>query len=573
MSGLVTRTEEQLEDHFVYLQSDRNHRIIARERGLSAEYHPDVQARIRRCIDSLRRRMRVTTQEWDEWEQALYEAKEHQIASYNTNNLPENGDSAPLSPWDDRYRTVSDIDEQADIKLKGKAGRFMRLFSQRHEVVVRKGSSNTADTEIGACIADPCLIPDALAQKLGIASFRKSDTPNTRLRKKMSPKCIADLKQQFIDANPIAENNYRMLVMPDGRILYSSGNVPQEKDTGGFRLKAGIFTSYGAERKTYHQQGRTCGEISLLTDVVGDIVEFIKVLDAEWKKDTPDNKKQVLLTEAQRLSMIWQAHFHECVGLLKTDAEKCFEDTENLVDTSGKVNPSASMSKLVRAKNDLWKRAHDDIPAKGKYNWIDQVHLMRERKSHEKRLRGFRIQLQKDAPLLDSIRSDNDFERVINQFQLDPAAFSGSQITLQPFRFYADQMLGHYGDFTLAMDDKSLVESKRSLTRMHAIGKCQGFHSFLAHIHQNIILPQWSTVAIAQWNLRRMRKYLESKQVFPEITLEGYDDIFHEMLGALMKLEDMLGERDHFENDDEFFEALEGYIKQFNMPQMVRELR
>ena len=574
MPHLTTRTNEQIEDHFAGLQQSRLQKIAILEEALKNEEDSAAAARIQKTIDLFRGRIKLTASKWDDWEQAFFSAREYQIATYNEAYRARH-DSAPNDPWDELYQCAGELpDGQSDNiiskGMRGKSGRLMRLYSQTNDVAVPRGSSSTFDTEIEACIVDPCLIPDDAAQKLGIVSFEESDTPEQRLLKKMSPACIENLKQIFRESNPISRGNNRTLVIntgpSKGNILYSSEKVNASER--GFRLKAGIYDAYGAERKTFHEQGHYLSEMTLLLDVLHDIKNLISRLDKQYRKDTPEEKKRSLKDEALKLSMRWQAHFHACENHLKTDACERLEGMDDLIEN----NVSAAMSKLVAATNRLMKRLHQEIPDKGSYNWRDQMALMASRKSQEKIMRQFREQVQDDAPLIEGIREPSDVIRLFEELGFPSIDIGPDRITLQPFRFYADCMLKHLHDFNEAVSSAFIDPAKDALLAVHCIGKCQGFHEFLADLQRNIIQPKWVTVTMAQYNLKQIRKYLEAEQIYPGRQIEGFQEIFDEMLGALIKLEEIIEGKDDFESSELFFEELEKFIKQFDMQKRIKSL-
>jgi len=77
---------------------------------------------------------------------------------------------------------------------------------------------------------------------------------------------------------------------------------------------------------------------------------------------------------------------------------------------------------------------------------------------------------------------------------------------------------------------------------------------------------------MAQYNLKQIRKYLEAEQIYPGRQIEGFQEIFDEMLGALIKLEEIIEGKDDFESSELFFEELEKFIKQFDMQKRIKSL-
>lgn len=368
--------------------------------------------------------------------------------------------------------------------------RFQEAFSRGDQLAVpsrgidangRPALMRTVDfTRLGieGCLVSADRIPDKLASDLRIVDFGEDDSPLDRLEKKANPAVVRSLKEVFSSAKPLANGNLRMFVTEPGRnnaggaLLYLSEDVNGNGSAAEFhpkKLKVQYFSdAFSALRKTRHEAAAHWREMNALTDIRLDIERLIAVLNSEWRRDTPQARKDELRTSAAEGITRCRAQLERCRNAHKVEVRDVLADIEDLTDASGKVNVSASMAKLVRCIAEVGRRFEETDPIGG-CNQSDRMALERAIADQSGRLERFagsmrsgeRVLRPRSALLDGQELSASSVEQNVGGMWRRIGADEASlhSVTLQPLRRFADAQKDSAASLRSALSRRSRDEA------------------------------------------------------------------------------------------------------------------
>jgi len=564
-----TRTYDELSKCYQRRERERLDRISSNEQQELIEFEkhnndPEVYRSLRKNSQRARTQIEgVLRPQWADIRISAEDAVMKQMALFNELYA----DNRSISPWHERFQFLSQLPQgkqSAALKTMhtSKSERLMRAFSRRDLYPVPISGASLSTVFLDAIIVMSDRIPDELVQSLGLVTFEDGNTPLDRLDKKESLECTTALKELVKHSHPLAGGNYRILVLPDGRLLYTSGNG--EDDEPGSPLEARVYDAYGALRKTHHQPRLYDKEIAKLERIAEEIKLFIQKMDTKWKADTPQPAKQELMAKAAQLSDKWTQEFDACRNRYKVEARKLIAEAQTLTDSSGKSNPSRSLSKYVAATNRMRERCEKDIADKGSFNYKDQVQLTTEIGRHENRMRSFRQWLQDNA---DHLSTPDDLR----------SAPSLKGLRLQPFCAYADRLMQKMQELCDALQAGNGQAVKEHAVETHVIGKAQELRSCLASVQQDIIDPEGALLSEIRERLDRFREYFAARQIATDVTVASYEQPFEEMQQRFEALIELLGDPGapdrRVSRGDPLYKALKQFIKDFNVEEMVQRMQ
>ena len=322
------------------------------------------------------------------WERIIHETTGGQIQIFNAKyNTPENGNLQ----WDKTFmpleesRFTSDGEEISDEQVENKWRRMRTgLFKQiqdcwcRPEHRIFNIRTCSEDVKIDACLLSPDFISDEILVKLGIAEFEDAGDSRaaviTRLRAKANPEVMEKLKDLVKSLKIIQEGNSRILRMPDGRIFYISENSQSANNGFGPKKKVQIFDSYGAYRKTFHEQESYGNEIWNVVHIQR-LIERINKLLGNWTGTSSKDEKDKIERETMTL-------ITECADILesslnpdKQDAARLLRESVGLTsvrsDTGTEFKcPTGTMAKMQKVLAQLRHRLRE-ISDRGSFNERD----------------------------------------------------------------------------------------------------------------------------------------------------------------------------------------------------------
>jgi hypothetical protein len=481
--------------------------------------------------------------------------------------------------------------------------RFQELFCHEHQFAVphytiqpNKRLWFTRDTNfhqmsLAACQVSPDRISDDFAQNTGLCTFEESDSPLIRLEKKK--KAIPRLKLMFESAVPLQKGHQRLLQVETphpltekrygatvprqavGSILYTrengngnGGEVPKKNaPVAPRRLIVSHFTSANAAlRKTAHErEGYDIEQVELL-QLKDEIAALNRRCDREWRGQIPVEKKNALVAEAQELLTRGHQLLEHCVHKDKRFADARMERCGELLT---KHNVSAAMTTMVGALNHLGHRLEDVTPKQG-HNDQDRITLQRHITEQELLIKEVR------RNIADAAHGYNGDANITNATMLGIYALDLSRISLQPLRTYADRI-----SEKLVMLDRALLKheqdsAKQSLVQMHVIGKFQAARTCFEHIKLWIAEGRRVPVDQVQQFVGKLNTIFAKREVYPEMTIDGYEEPFQDMQNKLEGIQQNLvqyaAKPMTGEEHEEMEQWLREYLDTFDLEEIVKKL-
>lgn len=539
--------------------------------------------------------------------------------------------------WDREFVRLRDVARDPHVTLDGEAlrwhvwsrvpncrfKRFQELFSDPADFIVPPfafdargnvsfGSIYMSDLSLRPCLVHADRIPEKLLEDLGLCDFTKENgDPLARLKKKRA--ATARLKFLFEAAAPMQRRHERLLVVREpsddlrraysgiegppatalGTIVYvreqENGQEPKRRDPRkpGPRppraLVAQHFASvYAAHRKTLHESGIYEAEVQDLTGVTQDLTTMNRTLDQEWKatdrRATVREQAQTVLRGSRRpLEHAQDAH--------KAQAHDLLADAESLSDARGKENVTATMSKMVAAKNRLGCRL-DEMCAKGGFNQQDRFTLERHIGEHEAAMERFRAavlrggpRLFDDSPLFrsDALAPDQiDAEACALRVRMGIYTHALDKLFLEPFRTHAEKLREKCNALDGALRDRSRDRAADTIVQMHVIGKFQAVRTCFERVRAYVTASRAIPVQEVRAFVQQLLALFAPRQLFEERTIEGYREPFEKMLSDLQIIERGLA---HYAGKDlavrersELYGRLKEYLDRFAIEAIVRAL-
>ena len=544
-----------------------------------------------------------------------------------------------IEQWHSQFVRLRDTATHPDSTLEGdelrqriwdavpnsRFKRFQQAFCHPHQFIVppfrvHKGNrvEFTGNPDFNIISLEPCLvspdrIPEKLAEDLGLTEFEESDRgdPYERLKKKAEPAAIVRLKKIWESTVPLQRGHHRILAIqqssatvnaryPDvtgpgkelaGTILYT-----REEENGREQARAATepprqlsvqhFRSvYAAHRKTLHEAKEYNREIDQLGNLQAKLQLLNVQIDREWKKETPEEEKDRMLSEARTL--IAQGHklLAACENKYKVRADDLLAGLTELGPEKHKQRISASLSKMVAVINRLQSRFEEMYP-KGGYNKQDQMVLESHITRHERCMRQFRNHVEQNAPVLDNglalfggkplsePQVETQTTGVLRRMHIHPDDLNG--VRLRPFSVYAGKLREKWSALGSALRARNQHGAKDAVVQMHVIGKFQEVRTCFEQIKQYIIDGERISIARIRDFVHHMNGLFSTFQVLPDHIVTGYEGPFIHLRDELERIEQGLA---YYANRDidvgtraEIYKRLKQYIEQFDVEEMVMAL-
>jgi hypothetical protein len=512
----------------------------------------------------------------------------------------------------------------------GRFKRFQELFCHRENFVVPQCTVEDDGSlafdrpldlralSLQGCLVSPDCIPDALAEGLRLCSFDgcKGD-PLERLRRKRD--AVQRLKLLWEAARPLEDGNHRILVVreptaqlreryagvagPDpaviGALLYTreaeNGAVVQNGAERKSKRRAArpprklvaqfFGSTYDAERKTHHETDAYRAEIDQLTGMETQLRLLNQRLDTQWRSGTPAAVRDALREEAQELLGTTALALQASVAPRKVQARAFLHEGASFTDSSGKQNVSSTMTKVVGATNRLRSRFKEMEP-KGGYNHRDQMALQRAIRDHEMILRSFGSRLEQGSAVLSGnplFETGSFSDAEILQEQADivyrmgvwPGMFD-ENVRLEPFRTYAVRLREKclaFRDALGSLDRDRVIEET---VKMHVIGKFFRARSTFERMKSAMLDATRVPVEQIRNFARDLNTLFCSREVFPDVVVEGYREPFERMQAEL----EIIGRRlEHYAHQDmdigartDLYRRVKLYLERFDIEEIVRQL-
>lgn len=570
MSPLKTVTLREFIERADVQCTERDTRFEQNNAELEQQEDPVVRRRLQSRINRARRFIQTLLGQRDSLEQTAYEATEGQVCRFNEAHRTDEN----YAPWDMQFQLLSELPkcEQADAWEQLPNGVFKRMqecfCAHEHRVLPRnRHLLQNEEFCIDGMILTPECVSDELAAKLGIVKFEESDSPIIRWQKKHDPTAIEALRGLLRGAQQLERRNCRIIVLSDGRILYSSGNGSERKSSRSDK-KVQIFDTYSAHRKTHHEHNVYEREIGTLEEVRVKL-EGLQPLISSWKRDTPDNRKQEIEAEALPVIIECADQLNAAINIYKRIAGNTLQGIEDFTvkrhsDGRRIVNPPAIMAKLAGVRNNLSRRFAEML-GKGSYNERDGMVLQREIKRSEQIFSMLRARLAQSAPEnTTEIAQDRKFHALRN-------------IRTAPFRTYAEKILAiqetHLAPALQDGDNGACVDG---LVRAYIITKFQEVHSGFENMKARMLTLEHLQVYDVRQLAEELAKLFGSIDIFPEHTVDEYVQPFEAMRDDLETIRKGLV---HYEQQDldiegrrALFERFREHLDKFDIEDIVKNL-
>ncbi|MDD5469350.1 MAG: hypothetical protein PHO92_00920 [Candidatus Peribacteraceae bacterium] len=571
MSPLKTATLREFTARADTQCEQRVDKIRVTEVALEGVESAEVQRRLQACIGRARRFIQSLLAQRNDLEQIAYEAAEGQVHRFNEIHRTD----ANYAPWDTQFMQLADLpkDERDTAWQRLPGGTFKRLqecFCTRGQRVLPRERRMLEDQDLctDGMILDPECVPDDLAAKLGIVAFEESDSPMDRWRKKQDPAAIEALRGLLRGARQLERGNCRLIVLTDGRILYTSENGNGRGGNGNRpERRSQVFDAYGAHRKTHHEHNVYEREIGVLEEVRVKLEGLQPLIDS-WRRDTPEARKREI--EAQALPVIAECSekLSAAVNVYKRIAGNTLEKIEDFTierrDGRRVVNPPAVMARLVGVRNNLSRR-FEEMLGKGSYNERDGMVLQREIQRSEQVFSLLRARLAQSTPGNAS---------VIAQEQTFHALRG---VRTAPFRTYAEKILAvQSAHLAPALQQGSAEGCRDGLVRAYVIAKFQEVGSGFARMKARMLTLEHLQVFEVKQLADELAQLFRSIDIFPGQRVEGYVQPFETLCGELAEIQHGLAHYEGQQLDAEgrraLFERFREYLEKFDLEEIVRNL-
>jgi hypothetical protein len=445
---------------------------------------------------------------------------------------------------------------------------------------------------LAPCLVSADKIPEKLAEDLKLVEFtdqdRGSGGPLRRLVKKAQLEPINRLKFIFENAEQLQEDHHRVLRIKDddadldGTILYTrteeNADLPDAITVQHFK------SAYAAYRKTLHEGGSYNEEIPNLALLRERLITLNRKVDREWKAETPQLQKDDLREKASVLLTEYTVVLTACTAEYKVLACELLNEAASFEDRTGKVNPSAALSKMVAAVRRLELRKTEVI-AKGSYNHKDQMVLKGEIEGQESILKDARAGLQDKAHILAS-NLELFGTRTLSPAQVD-AQVAGvmstlgvhpddlARVTLKPLSVYSRKLSEKLSALGTALIQRDKTAALDAAVSMHVIGKFQGVRSTFERVREHMADDKSIPLARVREFVSQMRTHVDNHQILPGHTVAGYVDAFTTVCERLQKVEDRLAQLSDATEatpSSDLYKELKTYLEECDLEGMVKEL-
>lgn len=520
-------------------------------------------------------------------------------------------------PENSRFRTAQEFRDYVWSKLPpGRFRRFQEIFSRPehkcvpHFTVTQKGDIQFENSDVitgmKGCLVDADLIPDGLAEDLGLCDFEEDDgQPIERIRKKKE--AIPRLKKIWESAQFLEPGNQRLLVIeqpnerversypgiqgPDeatlGTILYvrEAESRPDAKRPGAPRpprklLVQHFNSAYAALRKPLHVTEGYRQEIAQISEMSVALQTLNAKLNAQW---SDESLRDALREEVTAMSDRFVTLFANVQNMYKVQARDFLQKFRELKDGRGRENPSAAMSQMIATITRL-ERRYRDMEPKGGFNSRDEMVLEKEVKAHEQRFDAYERKIPAAARVIGNGVELFNPEKVLTEDQvnmnvtgiqrridIDPNA-NLRGIKLQPFRAYRDSLNTEYAGLAKAFGNRNRDAAIDQTIKLHVIGKYRRLRKSIERMKELTMNPMTSVSDMRAVAVEMQHVFAE-REVFPERTVDAIAPNFSAMARTLDLIEARLREYEGQTLDvtqrAEIYGKMKAYLDTFNIEELA----
>lgn len=432
------------------------------------------------------------------------------------------------------------------------------------------------------CLVSADLIPDKLAEDLKLCDFSEdARDPLARLRKKNG--AIQRLKLIFESAEQVQPGHHRILRVahpdeetdarypvegPDpsvvGTILYTreqengrNGTPRNKKEPRKPRklITQHFASAYAAHRKTDHEQIVHMRETDTLADMKEELGAFNARLNAEWKAETPEERKKEIHAEA--LLLIGRANetLAASVNRQKAEASDFLEGAVPLVDAR---QISAAMSKITASLARLETRLKTMKPING-FNAQDQLALHERIRADEKILKTFRSNLARNAHVLEngamlfgpSELSDAHLASNVTGMErrLGADVSALARVALEPLQTYARRIAFEYESFHDALTRRDREAAIAQAIKMHVVGKLQAARTCIEHIKGFTVNKERISLSRIRAFVATMQGICGAREIFPDRTVASFEEPYADLAAKIDAIAEKLRAFEREEGD------------------------
>lgn len=404
--------------------------------------------------------------------------------------------------WQEEFRgfeAVPDEDKRTlwSLMRGSRFVRFQQAFTYHKDRIVPRyersgryisfpGKNDIKNLPLTACIVAPDRISDEVATSLKLAEFAEGDKPFDRLKKKHAG--IPRLKHIFETAAQLGERNERLLVVRDsdpevnGKVLYirEKPALPSDKEVRVYD------DAYAAYRKTEHQRTGYEGEVDQLIDLEVTVRALNQKINSRWKRETPQEEKDVLAQEALETLSVCQEQLARVINPNKVQARDLLEQAKSIRIQKGEKQVqriSPALSQMVAVINRLQKR-FTEMRGKIQANEEDHLIIHRTIAEGETILRNLAATLEDPRGILSTQRLRN--LALFSQAKLTDAQVQSQvqgflmrldsdvqlpevrRLQVQPFYAAARNFFTHFAELGIALRSRNLEGTVNTVRDMAA---------------------------------------------------------------------------------------------------------
>jgi hypothetical protein len=444
----------------------------------------------------------------------------------------------------------------------------------------------------------PCLvavdrIPEELAIDLGLISYDGGRrTRLYRLSRKGTEEVIQGLKKIWDNSECLESRNKRIMIIRQhpsrelahadvladianpsahllGRILYTrnveGGNSSPELDyyltTKGrpyARLSVQLFPSiFAAHRKTIYETSVHDSEIKKVVDLKHAAAIQSDRLKEEWCSDADPKLKKQLESETKALALRGRDLLAEVSNRHKRFALELFDRIDGVSDRTGRPNPIAVTSRLLRACMMLEKRLIEIAPIGG-VNRQDQILLAKRIDAHKSATEAIRGDIPKLARTFKmklaifsgrSLSPKNPekepdvIKREVRNFLGQVAIPSHiDSLTDQPYLPIRERFASLWSDLRNNCENRSPEDAARTLVKIHVVGKFSRLLEALEELKGDLASTTLTLEAAADrmWSLEAL---YDAREILPDVVVPEYVAQYEEMSSKLKNMREDLEKR------------------------------
>lgn len=529
-----------------------------------------------------------------------------------------------LEKWDRDFMVLSEIQVLPGIKSEGKKlqneifqklgnnlfTRAQRAWSKPEDYVVPRvivvNGEITFDPSVDistvkGCIFDPEEISATLLwhfRRISTKKAGKSMEANILLLEEIYRQ-IPFLKKMSESLRSFEEGNLRLLVtdkstpevearyhgVPDldadlyGSILYMHTDGENEQETAKdgrppSKLLVDFHPSiYGVQRMTNYQDRQySIDEMLPLITLQNKAKLMVERLD-QWTKETSDEVKNELKTEAMEFAGEVSAYLKEARNPFK---KRAFQLIENLESYLQKHNVSAAMTKIVGSAN-AFENRFQDMARKARYNTMNGKAVAKHVKTAEDALKMNRSSVIGGARYLEQ-RDINNIDVPQYMGKVRMPRFMAQQLQVRPFSTYVSLHQETEKEVEDALRNKDEAAVRDGTLLLHLNGKMQAGNTCVEHLIAEI--SNLDTVSISRVKnfTQLINNVYEAREISPDYQPMHLADIFEPVTQQLKEMNALVSDVDSSIELDiqelkKFCDHLREVLDGFNFEQVARNLR